>query len=302
MDTGTTGTVDLLWILAHPDDEAFGNAGVMTWARSRWLRCGLVCATRGEAGEISAPELADAATLGAVREVELRTAMAHVGLAALEILPFRDSGMAGTAENDDPRSLEKAADREVLAHLIAHIRRLRPTTVVTFGPDGVYGHPDHVKIGRLATDAVTAAAGADDPGLGPPWQVTSLYYTAAPREAIVEASKRPGGPFSSLPPEAVESLGVPSADITHWYDVTPFLATKKRVLRSHATQMNQSGPFADLDQPDAEAWLGREQAVRVALPWDPERALPDPFGLLVSEHPGTPFHHGTVEIEGRERV
>jgi len=281
--------VDLLWVLAHPDDEAFGNAGIMTWARSQGLRCGLVCATRGEAGEISDLSLADRESLGAVRELELRTAMTHVGLAALRILPFRDSGMAGTEENADPRSLEMATDASVNAVLTAHIRELRPSTVITFGPDGVYGHPDHVKIGRLAMEAVQAAARQERPGLGAPWQVTSLYHTAAPREAIIAASQQQGGPFSSLPPEAVQSLGVPSSEITHWFDMSPYLENKKRVIRSHATQLSHSGPFSDLNQPHAEAWLAREQFVRVALPWDSERSANDPFDLLASRHPGTPF-------------
>lgn len=281
--------VDLLWILAHPDDEAFGNSGVMTWARSQGLRCGLVCATRGEAGEISDPALADAGNLGAVREVELRTAMSHVDLAELRILPYRDSGMAGTPQNADPRSLEMASDSGVTAFLTAHIRQLRPSMVMTFGADGVYGHPDHVKVGRLTMDAVMAAADDAASGLGEPFRAASMYHTAAPREAIVAASRQAGGPFSSLPPEALQSLGVPSSEITHWFDMAAFLDNKKRVIRSHATQISHSGPFADLDQPDAEAWLGREQYVRVALPWDPERSASDHFDLLASQHPGAPI-------------
>ena len=282
------GPVDLLWILAHPDDEAFGNSGVMAWAQSQGLRCGLVCATRGEAGEISDPALANADTLGAVREAELRTAMSYVDLAELRLLPFRDSGMAGTPQNADPRSLEMASDPSVTAFLTSYIRWLRPSMVLTFGRDGVYGHPDHVKIGRLTTQAVLAAD-TDAPGLGLPWRVTSMYHTAAPREAMIAASQQPGGPFSSMPPEAIQSFGVPSQEITHWFDITPFLETKKRVIRSHATQISHSGPFADLDQPEAETWLSREQYVRVALPWDPERTTNDHFDLLAAQHPGTPF-------------
>lgn len=197
--------------------------------------------------------------------------------------------MAGTPENDDPRSLEQATDVGVIAFLTSHIRQLRPTMVMTFGPDGVYGHPDHVKIGRLAMDAVMLAAESRLSGLGQPFRVTSMYHTAAPREVIVAASQREGGPFSSLPPEALQSLGVPSTEITHWFDMASFLDNKKRVIRSHATQISHSGPFADLDHPEAEGWLGREQYVRVALPWDPERAARDHFDLLSNQHPGTPF-------------
>lgn len=238
IDNDSTQHLDLLWILAHPDDEAFGNSGVMTWAQTQGLRCGLVCATRGEAGEISDPALADRESLGAVREVELRTAMSLVGLAALRILPFRDSGMAGMPENADPRSLQKASEASVLAHLTAHIRQLRPSMVMTFGPDGVYGHPDHVKIGRLAADAVLAADRHGTPGLGQPWRVTSMYTTAAPREALIAASRQAGRLFSSLPAEALESLGVPSNEITHWFDMSAFL--DRRRSRSLAATQSKS--------------------------------------------------------------
>ncbi|HEV2065499.1 MAG TPA: hypothetical protein VGR08_01600, partial [Thermomicrobiales bacterium] len=127
------------------------------------------------------------------------------------------------------------------------------------------------------------------PSLGARWQVTSMYHAAAPREVIMAASQQEGGLFSSLPPEAVQSLGVPSSEITHWFDMSPYLENKKRVTRSHATQLSHSGPFSDLDQPDAEAWLAREQFVRVALPWDRERSANDLFDLLASRHPGMPF-------------
>ena len=166
--------VDILWILAHPDDESFGSAGLMAWARDRGLRTAYVCATRGEAGGIRDSKLATRDSLGAVREQELRAAMSHVGLGELRLLGFRDSGMENTPENDHPMALINQSPESLLAHLVGHIRDLRPTTVITFGPEGIYGHPDHVLTGKLATRAIELA---NDPtwlpALHSPWQASA---------------------------------------------------------------------------------------------------------------------------------
>jgi len=229
--------VDILFILAHPDDESFAFGGLMAWARIRDLRIGLVCATRGEAGEISDPSLGTPATLGAVRERELRRAMGIVDVSTIRLLPYRDSGMAGTPENDDPRSLVQASQEAVLADIVFQIRDLRPRAVITFGPDGVYKHPDHVRIGEIATEAVQVAASDAYPFLGESWHANRLYHMALAREDLLAMSQRESGPFSGTSPEAIAAMGVPRSEITHVFDVSDFIDIKLRVLTSHATQL-----------------------------------------------------------------
>ncbi len=259
--------LDLLFILAHPDDESFGFGGLMAWAQTRDLRIGLVCATRGEAGEISDPSLGTPATLGAVRERELRAAMGIVGVSPVRLLPYRDSGMAGTPENLDPRSLYQAAHDGILAQIVFHIRDLRPGAVITFGPDGVYKHPDHVRIGEVATEAVHVAASDVDPFLGDPWTVDRLYHVAVAREDLMAMSQRDSGPFAGTSPEAIATMGVPRSEITHVFDVSDFIETKLRVLTSHATQLPFRPAEGSIGDPAMRPRLGRESLKQIHLPW-----------------------------------
>ncbi len=156
VDGGSGGP--LLLIFAHPDDETFGCAGTLAAASARGVPATLICATRGEAGKTGIPELDTPEILAAVREEELRAAAAAVGARDVRFLDYRDSGMAGTPENDDPRAFSRAPEALVVAKLVVHLRAFRPATVVTFGPDGIYGHHDHLAIRRAAAAAVRAAA------------------------------------------------------------------------------------------------------------------------------------------------
>src|SRR5512143_3527740 len=141
MDNGLT----VLGCFAHPDDE-----GLVTGAFARYIeegvRCALVCATRGEVGEIAPGHSATPETLGEVREQELRAAMTHINLNEIYFLGYRDSGMDGTAENQDARAFINAPDDEVVGKLVRLIRTIKPQVLVTFDPKGGYGHPDHIKI------------------------------------------------------------------------------------------------------------------------------------------------------------
>src|SRR3954462_9366275 len=100
----------LLAIFAHPDDEGMGSAGTFAAVTDSGGNVTLVCATRGEAGQIPEPALATPETLGAVREQELRAAMAALNVFDIRFLGFRDSGMKGTVDNDNPRAFVNASE------------------------------------------------------------------------------------------------------------------------------------------------------------------------------------------------
>lgn len=277
--------VDILWILAHPDDETFGSAGTMAWAADRGLRTSYVCATRGEAGEIRDPDVGTQEILGAVREQELRDAMAIVGLGDLRMLGFRDSGMEDTPENDDPRALIQQPEDALLAHLVGHIRDLRPATVVTFGPEGIYGHPDHILVGRLATRAVELAADPDYlPRLQQPWRVAALYHTAAPRERMQAMADDPAQPLGRISERSRQNLGTPLAEITHRLDIGPWMALKRRAIAAHRSQTAGRDEVAPPEAGATEdAGLTRENYVRRPLPWDPEMTADDPLARARDE-------------------
>jgi LmbE family N-acetylglucosaminyl deacetylase len=276
--TSAESTIDILWVLAHPDDESFGSGGTMLLAHDAGMTTGYICATRGEVGEIRHPHLATRENLAAVREQELRRAMHLAKLTELRLLGYRDSGMAGTPENADPRALVNAPFEEVVAHVAAQIQELRPRAVISFGPDGVYGHPDHIAIGAITDAAVLAAAEGGTPGLDAPWQIEAYYHTASSRERIQGSAKNPDSPFHSMPPEEIEKMGIPEDQITHWIDVDSKVELKQQMIMHHATQISADNPVAGETDDFVREWIGRETYARQDLPWTAETR--DPITIL----------------------
>jgi len=268
----------LLVIFAHPDDEAFGIAGTIAAATARGVRVVEISATRGEGGKTGDPRLDTPEILGAVREQELRAAMALVGVHDVRFLDYRDSGMVGTPDNDDPRAFMRAPEADVVAKLVPHIRAVQPHTIVTFGPDGIYGHPDHLAIHRAATAAVHAAA---DPAYAPPvfapWQTPAFYYHTAPREQLQAMADLPDGPFRDLPAEQRARLGTPAAEIDTVVDVAAHRDLKQRAIAAHRTQTGEGGPLSTMPTERRAAMLAHEHFVRVHLPWDPAEGPPADF-------------------------
>src|SRR5436305_4373239 len=204
-------TKRLVGIFAHPDDEGTMSGAMLKYSTLD-IESGLVCATRGEVGEISDPALATPENLGEVREGEMRAAAEELGVHNLWFLGYRDSGMVGTVENEDPRAFAQANAAEVVGKLVAIIRQFRPQVMVTFDETGGYGHPDHIAIYRHTTSAFHASADAVQyPELGPAYAISKLYYGAFPRSIIREMgewmkSQNYQGSFSRLDPE---KLGMP---------------------------------------------------------------------------------------------
>lgn len=293
----TAPQIDLLWVLAHPDDEAFGNAGTMLLAHDAGFTTGLICATRGEAGEIRDSSLATRTSLPAVREQELRRAMRLADIHELRMLGYSDSGMAGTAENDNPRALIQIPIDEAIAHVAGQIRELRPRTVIGFGPEGIYGHPDHVRIGEILDQAVLAAARDDESGLGEPWKAEALYHVASPRELIVASARDPESPFNGMSEEALSHYGTPMDQITHWVAVHDKASMKYEILMQHLTQISRDNPIADPQSEEARSLLGTETYTRVPLPWDDELSarIEDPLTLLRNAHPAPMTHDSHPE-------
>ena len=253
-------TKRLLGLFAHPDDEGSISGALLKYSTSG-VETGLVCATRGEVGEIADPALATPENLGQVREGEMRAAAEVLGVHNLWFLGYRDSGMAGTPENQDPRAFAQANAAEVVGNLVAIIRQFRPQVMVTFDESGAYGHPDHIAIYRYTTSAFYAAADAVQyPEHGPAHMVSKLYYTAFPRSFVREMgtwlqSQNYEGSFSNLDPE---KLGIPDEQISVWLNVEPWLETKNRSWSMHRTQMDPNNAMAQLPEELQRRWRSYE--------------------------------------------
>ena len=163
----------LMCVLAHPDDESLATGGILTKYAASGIQTYLVMATRGERGWANqTTAYPGPQALGRRREAELRAAAQVLGLREVVFLDYQDG------------ELDQAVPAQAIAKIVTQVRRVQPDVVVTFDPNGMYGHPDHIAISQLTTTAVMAAADPDYPGLTPgaPHRVAKLYYRAFERD------------------------------------------------------------------------------------------------------------------------
>jgi LmbE family N-acetylglucosaminyl deacetylase len=277
----------LLVVTAHPDDEVLHFGGLTYLTARAGGQVTLVCATRGEVGEIADTALATTATLGAVRETELRAAAALLGVQDVRLLDYRDSGMAGTPENEHPRAFVRAAEIDVVPLLVRIIREQRPTVVATWAPDGGYGHPDHVAASRHATAAFDLAGQGGSPALGAAWTPTALYYAARPAGLRAEVRAAMEARLPAAAPTEPSTIQRPteSLPVSLIVDVSAALAVKKAARAAHRTQTRPDSWVATL-APDLERrFTGTEYFYRARPAWsdgEPDDLLPRLLNLPVT--------------------
>lgn len=183
MNNGNVGQQKvLLAVLAHPDDETFGMGGTLAFYARQGVLVHLVCATRGEVGEMDERLLEGFHSIGERREYELRCAAETLGLAGVHFLDYRDSGMPGSPENKHPQALVAQPVDEVAAKIRHYIRLLRPQVVVTFDPIGGYRHPDHIAVHNATVKAFDESGDASihDPQGLPAYRPQKLYFHIIP--------------------------------------------------------------------------------------------------------------------------
>lgn len=261
--TDRTGQpLTLMVVHAHPDDECIGTGGTFPRYAAEGVRTVLVTATLGDEGEIHDPDLDEAEArprLAAIREAELRRAVAILGVSDLELLGYRDSGMVDTPANADPSNFHNADPEEALGRMVRLIRHYRPQVLVTYNEDGGYGHPDHLQCHRVTAAAFDAAGDpARFPDAGPAWTPSKLYATAWSRELWTELRaemKERGLPFGDeqegeSPDEAEKTVagdedgaateeeewGQSEATITTFIDTSAHWEAARDAIRQHRTQ------------------------------------------------------------------
>lgn len=250
----------LLAVLAHPDDESLGVGGTLAKYASEGVEVFLLTATRGDGGRYRGLPQTDPghpgrAALAGIREQELRAAASVLGIRDVALLDYHD------------QHLDRADPREAVSAVAAHVRRARPDVVLTFGPDGAYGHPDHVAISQFTTAAAVAAADAsfDGPGLDgqSAHTVSKLYYIAWPQStwAAYEAA------FKKLASvvDGVERQAVPWPDwaITTMIDTRTAASTAWRAVSCHESQVAAYERLKDLPDQHRETIWGRQSFYRV---------------------------------------
>jgi N-acetyl-1-D-myo-inositol-2-amino-2-deoxy-alpha-D-glucopyranoside deacetylase len=184
MNTDNPNPLIMLVCLAHPDDETFGMGGTLALYARRGVHIHLVCATRGDVGDVDPELLKGFSTIAERRESELRCAAQILGLADVHFLGYRDSGMPGTPDNQHPNALVAQPVDEVAAKVVHYMRLLQPQVVVTSDPIGGYKHPDHIAIHKATVRAFELSADPSYQNDLPPFKPDKLYYQTMPKQFI----------------------------------------------------------------------------------------------------------------------
>ncbi|MFI7097882.1 N-acetyl-1-D-myo-inositol-2-amino-2-deoxy-alpha-D-glucopyranoside deacetylase [Streptomyces sp. NPDC050161] len=266
------GARRLLLVHAHPDDESINNGVTMATYASEGAQVTLVTCTRGEEGEVIPPELAHLApdrddSLGPYRVGELAAAMKALGVTDHRFLGgpgrYRDSGMMGAPQNDRTEAFWQAPVDEAAAHLVAVIREVRPQVLVTYDPNGGYGHPDHIQAHRVAMRAAELAGDASfRADLGAAYAIGKIYWNCSPRSVVEEGFARLRAAGHTFPGvAAVDDVPgvVPDADVTASIEGdAASRAAKTAAMRAHYTQIAVDGPFFALSNDLGQPLFGTE--------------------------------------------
>jgi LmbE family N-acetylglucosaminyl deacetylase len=235
----------LLAVLAHPDDESLGFGGTLAKYAAEGIDVFLLTATKGERGRYFGHRAGDdghpgSAALAGIREGELRDAAAVLGVGDVSLLDYPDGG------------LDRAVPREAIGRIAEHIARVRPDVVVTFGPDGAYGHPDHIAISQFTTAAVMTAT----------IPVSKLYYLAWPQAAWAAYQAAVGTLRATV--DGIERHAAPWPDwaVTTVLDARVVWPVVWRAVLCHHSLVGAYEPLKDLTPDRHEALWGCQSFYR----------------------------------------
>jgi LmbE family N-acetylglucosaminyl deacetylase len=232
-------------VLAHPDDESLGTGGTLAKYAGEGVETYLVTATRGERGRFGETgERPSAEIVGQVREAELRAAASELGLREVTLLGYPD----GSLDTVDPTVAQEA--------ISAHLRRIKPHVVITFGPEGAYGHPDHVAISQLTTAAIVRAADRE-------FAVSKLYHIAWSAETWAAYQTALKKLTSTVDGVERQVIPFPQWMITTRIDTSDVWPAVWRAVQCHQTQMSVYKNLAGLPAEHHRALWGVQEFSRV---------------------------------------
>ncbi len=240
-----TPAVRLLVVVAHPDDETFGCGSLLLHAADRGAHTAVVCATRGEAGEVE-PGVETPDGTGALRENELRVAARALGVADVYMLGFEDSGMEG---RPGPRTLSGVPTEVVTAAVRAAVEEYRPDVVITL--DGSDGHRDHQRLRDVVRQVLSGTS-------------TALYLQCLPRSLMHEWVRLNAGHDDAAAYTESPDIGTPDDELTTVVDTEIHLRARKAAIALHRSQRS---PFTGLPADLERSFLAREHLIRVNPPW-----------------------------------
>ncbi len=239
----------LLGVFAHPDDESFGPGGTLARYAAEGVRVYVVIATDGDAGSVDDPSrLQGDGSLAEIRAAELADAARALGLAGFWMLPYRDSGMRGSADNQHSRALIQQPLERLIEEIKGFLERLRPQVVITHDPHGGYGHPDHIRVCQATTTAFHELVDRAKQARGEEvYRPQKLYYTAFDKR-MLRWMVRLMPLFGQNPRAFGRNRDIDLVEISRWdtpiharVDVSAYLPRKEAASRAHASQYS-GGP------------------------------------------------------------
>ena len=258
----------LMCVLAHPDDESLGMGGTLAKYSAEGIKTFLVTATRGERGRFGDnTERPSLEVVGRTREAELRAAASRLGIHQVDFLDYIDGDLSAA----DPA--------EATAKIVAHFRAERPQVVVTFGPEGGYGHPDHIAICQYTTAAITCAAdykylGTNEISVpNEPHRVEKLYYMTWTEKKWLAYQAAFRELVSVV--DGVERRATPARDwmITTVIDTMEHWQTVWEAVLCHQTQLTIYKKLKDLPEEHHRSIWGVQEFYRVMSAVNGGRAI-----------------------------
>jgi len=241
----------LMCVLAHPDDESLGMGGTLAKYAAEGVETYLVTATRGERGWFGdEKEYPGLEALGKIREAELLNAAQELGIREVNILDYIDG------------DLDQAHPAEAIAKIASHLKRIRPHVVITFDPNGAYGHPDHIAICQFTTAAVLAAADPNHSNTFAPHSATKLYYMAWPKGKFDAYESVFGELTMHINNVARRATPWPDWAVTSVIDTAGYWHIVWKAVSCHKTQLAAYSQFEHLSPEHHKALWGSQEYYR----------------------------------------
>lgn len=239
----------LLAVFAHPDDESMGMGGTLAKYSAEGVETHLICASRGERGWFGPEEQNPGlGMLGQLREKELTAAVKELGMSGLYFLDYIDG------------DVDQADHAEAIGKVVTYIRRIKPQVVVTFPPDGNYGHPDHIAIGQFTSAAIVCAADSkyEDSANLPSHRVSKLYYMVDGENFINLIAPFMGDMTFPVDDQLRGEFPWKDWMITTRIDMAEHCSAAWRAIRCHQSQLPTIGALAEMPEESAAAVLAMQ--------------------------------------------
>ena len=237
----------LLAVFPHPDDETLGLGSTLARYAAEGVETYLLCATRGERGWFDSegpnPGLDG---VGRIREAELRCASESLGINEVSFLDYLDG------------DVDQARPEEIIGKIASHIRRIKPQIVVTFGPDGAYGHPDHIALSQFTSGALVCAADRNfvDAQVQVPHRVLKFYYMVDSVDVVNAVNEALGGMSMEIDGLTRSHVGWEDWQITTRLDNNQYMDQLKKAMLCHKSQIPGYHPIDEWSPDELKKMFG----------------------------------------------